>query len=154
MKTEAHSNQKVTTNQKDSTILLGTTHSSKETTMNLWSGAYNSGLQLNIRNNEEGTFAHLTQYLSHRTLAVYHVEANKIYLAENWNSSDDKRFTSEEKIEAVFSFITQCNEHRSSYLNEMTIIEILECGDDKDKRGSITGRPAPADLLGIPIYKL
>lgn len=30
MKTETHSNQKVTTNQKDSTILLGTTRSSKD----------------------------------------------------------------------------------------------------------------------------
>lgn len=29
MKTERHGNQKVTTNQKESTILLGTTHSSQ-----------------------------------------------------------------------------------------------------------------------------
>jgi hypothetical protein len=152
MKTETHGNQKGHTTQKESMGDFGTTHSSKETKMNIWSSSY-TGLQLNIRNNEEGTFVILKQYLSHTTLAMYHVKANKIYLAEDWNSSNDKRFTSEEKVEAVLSFIAQCNEHRSSYLNETTIIEILECGDDREKRGSITGRPAPADLLGIPIYK-
>ena len=168
MKTETYSNPKVTTNQKDSTILLGTTRSSRENLMRLDSKNFTKDYELSIRKIEgetciqlswsSATERHLVQddegnveYHGTRLIAQYNVDANKIFLNTRygirWNDND-------EVMEQVFLFIAGCNNHRSSYLNETTIIEILECEDDKDARGSITGRPAPADLLGIPIYKL
>ena len=168
MKTETHGNQKVTTSQKESTILLGTTRSSKENLMRLDSKNFTKDYELTIRKIEGETCIQLSwssaedrhlieddeglvEYWGTKLLAQYNVDTNKIFLNTRfglrWNDN-------EEVMEQVFLFIAGCNEHRSSYLNETTILEILECGDDKDKRGSITGRPAPADLLGIPIYKL
>ena len=80
-------------------------------------------------------------------VAQYDLKLNHIYLGKKWNHSRTTR-------KYVFLFIAGINDHYSSYLKKDIITEMLECGDDKNKVGSITGRPAPADLLGTPIYPM
>ena len=80
-------------------------------------------------------------------VAQYDLKLNYIYLGEKWDYSKTTR-------KYVFLFIAGINDYYSSYLQKNIIVEMLECGDDKNKVGSITGRPAPADLLGTPIYKM
>ncbi len=146
MKKETHGNQKVTTNQKESTILLGTTHSSQgEYNMKLSQETFTKDNKLVFT--EEFGDKVIQLYSYGFLVAQYDLKRNHIYLGEKWNHSKTTR-------KYVFLFIAGINDHYSSYLKKDIITEMLECGDDKDKVGSITGRPAPADMLGTPIYTM
>ena len=153
MKKETYSNQKVTTSQKESTILLdtstillGTTHSSQgEYNMHLSQETFTKDNKL-VFTEEVGD--KVIQLYSYGFLvAQYDFKRNHIYLGEKWDYSKTTR-------KYVFLFIAGINDHYSSYLKKNIITEMLECGDDKNKVGSITGRPAPADMLGTPIYTM